>query len=150
MISKMLSLLVMGPLLAIIPAFFFFIGIKSNYFDAQEIPVFYNILFVDHISWPIFFAVALLLGMLFVLPKRMLLPTIIYALFVGASFAPFLPSIGKSLGEKLFSKENFHIKQGRFTYHGILLFESRKSYFLKDDESHNMIEFRKDKIDEAY
>ncbi len=150
MIAKLLSWFVMGPLLAMVPAFFFFVGLKSSYFDALQIPVFYNLLFVDSISWPIFIFLALVLGFFFVFFKK---PYMGVALFVAVSLASavtLIPSVGKDIGFKLFSKTPFHIKKGRFTYTGKLLFEGRKSYFLLDDESKNMIEFKKESIDEAY
>ena len=148
--SKLLSIMIIGSLLALVPFFFFFIGVKINYIDFYEIKEYYNVIFVDQISWKLFGVMALLLGLLFALPKKLYFSGTIFLIVMFLSMATLHDAIGKRAGDRLFSKQKRHIKIGQWTYSGTLLYEGRNHLYLLSDEYNKTLTFQKDKIDETY
>lgn len=148
--SKVMSIIILGMILGLVPFFFFFIGLKVNYIDLYEIKEYYNVFFVEEISWPLYFILSLLLGVLFVLPKKSYLGGIVFTLITIASLASMHEDTAQNIGHKLFAKEKFHIKMKPWTYTGTLLYEGRDHYYLFNEENNRTITFRKEDIDEAY
>lgn len=148
--SRIIWALIMGIILALVPFFFFFVGIKIHYLDFYEIKEYFNILFVDYLPWPFFWLAVLLLGALFVLPRKHTASgTVLLLLFIG-SLTSLHPKVGHELGMKLLSTPHFHIKEGRFIYSGILLYQGRTKLYMYSQEHNKTLTFTKEKIDEAY
>lgn len=147
--SKLLSFIFTTALSPLLPSFFFFIGIKLYYIDFYEITVYYNVLFVDNISWIAYWAFGLFMGFLFMLPSKKIAGTVLVVATL-ASWSLFVPSVAKDIAHDMFAKENYHIKKEPYTYSGLLLYEGRKNLYLFGDESQRTMIFQKDTIDEAY
>ena len=148
--NKILSIILIGAILAIVPYFFFFIGFKINYIDTYQIKEYYNIIFVDNMPWDLYSYTALVLGVLFVIPRKLYVGAIVFLLLTGVSLAMFVPSVTKKVANDLFTKKNFHIKKGKHLYKGTLLYESRNHYYFLKDDTNRTIKFKKAEVEETY
>jgi len=147
--SKLLSFIFLAMVTPMMPAFFFFIGIKTGYIDHYGIVEYFNVIFVDKISWLFYWITGIVFAMLFMLPyKRMA-----GALFITVTLASMLmlfPSISYKVASGMFLKDPFYIKVKPWTYNGVLLYEGRENYYLFNKENNRTMTFKKDEIDEAY
>lgn len=147
--SRIITFVFLTVVTPLMPSFFFFIGVKLGYVDYYGIEEYFNVIFVDKISWLFFWAFGLATATLFISPfKRVAGLLLIVATVVGMT--TLLPGIGKSVGNKMFAKEPFYIKQKPWTYKGVLLYEGRSNYYLLNEENNRTMIFNKGKIDEAY
>ena len=147
--NKILSFAFLVVVTPLLPAFFFFIGIKTAYIDHYGIVEYFNVIFVDKISWPLYWSSGLVFALLFILPYKRIAGAFFIAV-VLASMSMFVPSIAYSVAEDMFLKKPFYIKVKPWTYKGSLLYEGRDYYYLLSSESNRTITFKKDEIDEAY
>jgi len=147
--SKLLSFIFISTFSPFLPAFFFFIGVKLHYIDSYGITEFYNIIFVDKISWDVFWTIGLVTALLFISPFKKLAGSLLILLTLGSMFM-LISFIGHDVSYTLFAKKDFNIVKKPWRYSGVLLYEGRKNYYLLSDETKEMITFNKDKIDEAY
>jgi len=147
--SKLLSFIFISTFSPFLPAFFFFIGVKLHYIDSYGITEFYNIIFVDKISWDFFWTIGLVRALLFISPFKKLAGSLLILLTLGSMFM-LISFIGHDVSYTLFAKKDFNIVKKPWRYSGVLLYEGRKNYYLLSDETKEMITFNKDKIDEAY
>lgn len=147
--SKLLSIIFLVVVTPLVPAFFFFIGVKTGYIDYYGIKEYYNVIFVDKISWELFWYSGTVFAVLFMLPYKRF-AGFIYITIVLASMSMLSPSIAHKVVFKMFSKEPFHIKVKTWTYKGVLVYEGRENYYLYKKETNRTLTFKKDEIDEAY
>lgn len=147
--TKILSFVFIASFSPLLPMFFFFLGVKLEYIDVYKIEEFYNVIFVDKISWVLFWSMGIVFAGLFVSPFKKVAGSLLIITTL-ASFFMFVSTIGHDVSKKLFAKENFHISKAPWTYSGILLYEGRYHYYLLNDENNRTITFKKDEIDEAY
>lgn len=148
--SRLLSMIVLGAILALILMILFFIGIHQNYFEALSIKLFFNAFFFAHFNWIVYTILAILFGFLFIYPQKQHAAVFLYSILMLASMSTFVPSIGMYVGKQLFEQAPFHIKHGRFLYQGVLQYESLYRYYLLDDDANRTIIFEKGAVIEAY
>jgi hypothetical protein len=147
--SKVLTFLFLAAVLPLLPAFFFFIGIKTGYIDYYGIEEYFNIIFVDKISWGLYWTFGLIFASLFMLPFKRLIG-VLFALITVISMSMLIDGMAHKVGTEIFAKDPFYIKKKSFTYKGVLLYEGRDHYYLLNDENNRTMKFNKEIIDEAY
>ena len=147
--SKVLTFLFLTLLSPLMPAFFFFVGIKVAYIDLYGIEEYFNVLFVDNMSWSFYWAFGVICAVLFMLPFKRLTGSL-FVLITLVSMSMLIDHVGHDVGEKIFSKKPFYIKKKPYTYKGVLLYEGRHNYYLLNEENNRTITFNKGDIDEAY
>ena len=148
--SKILSIVFIGALLALIPFFFFFIGLKIHFIDPHQIKEYYNAIFFYNMPWEMCGYLGLVLGILFVLPKSLYYGAFVFLAVLGASLTMFIPSVVDDVSHELFIKKSFHIKKGKHLYKGTLLYEGQDHYYFVKDDTNRTITFKKEEVDETY
>ncbi len=148
MITKIITAFVTGVFFTFFLDFFFILGLFLNYIKAQDIDIYYNVLFADHQNFFVFFILASLLGYLFIFFKNNKITVLVFFAALVLVNLTQIPSIGKSVGEMLFSKENQIITSGKQTFIGTLVYEGRNKIWFKDDELQKIIIIQKDSINE--
>jgi hypothetical protein len=123
------------------------LGLFLNYIQAQEIDVYYNVLFADHQNIFIYAAGVIIFGYLFLFynTKR---AVIIFVISLAVVNLTQISSVGKSVGEMMFAQENKIISSGKHTYIGTVVYEGRDKLWFYDDELKEIITLEKDKINE--
>ena len=104
--TKLVTALLAGAFFTFFLDFFLFLGLFLNYIQAQEIDVYYNILFADHQSFFLFFLGVSVFGYLFIFLKNMKIAAIIFGLSFAFINLGLIPSVGHSCGEMMFEKKN--------------------------------------------
>lgn len=148
--NKIVSMLIMGLLMALFPIIIVFIGVKHNYFDALAITVFYNHIFFESFPLVIYLVLASVLGVLYVLVKDIRYAAIVTIGVLLVSMLSLIPSLGFELGQKMYETSQFTVKDKIFTYKGVLQYESVNFYYLLDDDANRTIKFNKGDVNEAY
>ena len=143
--SKIVQMILSGMFFTFILDFFIFLGIKENYIDVHNINVYYNILFADHQNIIIFTFFTLILGFIVMYLNNKLAIITISTLFI-LSASTLIPPVGSYIGELVLMKKNISIKTNRFSYHGDMLYDGRKSVTFYDDELKKVIILDKNKI----
>lgn len=148
--SKLISFLFFGPMMAIFPIIIVFIGIKQHYFDALGITVFYNHIFFANFPLVIFLILAVVFSVVFVVFEKMQIATLVTIAVIGTSMVALVPSVGYEIGQKMYETKPFTIKHGNFVYKGVLQYESVNFYYLLDDDANRTIQFIKGEVIEAH
>lgn len=145
--SKLGSAFLAGMFFTFFLDFFFILGLFLNYIQAQEIEVYYNVLFADHQNIFLYAAGVIIFGYLFLFynTKR---AVIIFVTSLAVVNLTQIPSVGKYVGELMFSQENKIISSGKHTYIGTVVYEGRDKFWFYDDELKEIITLEKDKINE--
>ncbi|MDH4943498.1 hypothetical protein [Sulfurimonas sp. C5] len=143
--SKFFQALLSGMFFTFILDFFLFLGIKLNYIDYYEIDLYYNILFADNQDFLIFLFFTLLIGYVTLYTNIKLALVFVGSLFL-LSFATLIAPIGNSVGAYMLSKENVILQTSRFSYHGDILYNGRKTVTFYDTELQKIIILDKKKI----
>ncbi len=146
--SKLATAFLAGVLFTFFLDFFFILGIFLNYIKAQDIDVYYNILFADHQNFIVFFSGALVFGYLLLYVKRTKIPAIILSLCFIIVNLTQIPSIGYDVGEMLLAEEDKVIRLGTHTYIGTLVYEGRDTVWFYDEELDKIVTFKKEEISE--
>ncbi|WP_457748255.1 hypothetical protein [Sulfurimonas sp.] len=147
--SKLIQALLSGMFFTFILDFFVILGIKLNYIQFYNIHVYYNILFADHQNIFLFLFFSFIIGYLIIYAKTKIALIIIGALFV-LSFSTLIPPIGKAVGEMILMKKNVTIKTDKFSYHGNIYYDGRKTVTFYDNELKKVIILNKNKIRGQY
>ena len=147
--SKILSFIFLAVITPLMPAFFFFLGIKIGYIDHYGIVEYFNVIFVDKISWLLYWSMGIIFALLFMLPFKRFAGFILITVIV-ASMSMLSPSLAHHVASDMFLKDPFYIKVKPWTYKGVLLYEGRDNYYLFNKENNRTMTFKKDEIDEAY
>jgi len=145
---KLVTAFIAGVFFAFFLDFFFILGIFLNYIQAQDIDVYYNILFADHQSYFVFFPLVLIFGYLFLFFPSTKIATIIFMVCFAIVNLMQIPSIGFKVGQMLLEKTNVIINEGEYTYIGKTVYEGRDSIWFYEDELDKIIEIDKGKINE--
>lgn len=145
--SKLGSAFFAGMFFTFFLDFFFILGLFLNYIQAQEIDVYYNVLFADHQNIFLYAAGVIIFGYLFLFynTKR---AVIIFVTSLVVVNLTQIPSVGKYVGQMMFSQENKIISSGKHTYIGTIVYEGRDKLWFYDDELKEIITLEKDKINE--
>lgn len=145
--SKIVMVVLSGIFFTFIADFFLFLGLKLHYIDPLQIDVYYNILFVDNQNVFLFFTLTLVIGaLIFYTDKKLYIPILI--VFYLGVLSTLFPSIGKSIGEKLFMKKDVTLHNHKFAFRGDILYIGRKTIYFFDKELDKMIELKKNEIKE--
>lgn len=145
--SKLGSAFFAGMFFTFFLDFFFILGLFLNYIQAQEIDVYYNVLFADHQNIFLYGTGVIIFGYLFLFynTKR---AVIIFVTSLVVVNLTQIPSVGKYVGQMMFSQENKIISSGKHTYIGTIVYEGRDKLWFYDDELKEIITLEKDKINE--
>ena len=137
--SKFIQALLSGVFFTYFIDFFFFLGIKQNYFEKLEIPIYYNVLFADNQNAIIFFALTFIIGLSVIyLNSRLIKLTLVGTLFiVGASTN--ISSLGYMVGEKLFMTKESSLKNKKHTFVGDIYYKGREGIYFYDRELDKLI-----------
>ena len=143
---KLVTALLAGAFFTFFIDFFLFLGFFLNYIQAQEIDVYYNILFADHQNFILFFFGVVVFGYLFIFLKNMKIAVVIFALSFALTNLTLLPSIGMSVGKMVFEKNNQVLKEGQHTYVGSVVYKGRTSTWFYDDDLQEIVKLDNLKI----
>ncbi|MDF1881167.1 hypothetical protein JHD50_07605 [Sulfurimonas sp. MAG313] len=144
--NKLVTAFITGAFFAFFLDFFFILGLFLNYIQAQDIDVYYNVLFADHQSYLVFFSLVAVFGYLFIFFPSAKIATIIFALSFALVNLSQIPSIGFSLGQMMFEKPNQVIKEGQYTYIGKTIYEGRSTIWFYEEELKKIIEIQKQDV----
>ena len=146
--SKILQALLAGTLFTFILDFFLFLGIKLNYIDTYDIDVYYNILFADHQNIFLYGILSFLFGFLIIYVNHKI--SISIALFFALLASSTLISpIGHKVGELLLMQKNISFHDDKYTYHGDVYYDGRKTLAFYDYELKKVIILQKNKLKET-
>ncbi len=126
--------------------FFFILGLFLNYIEAQDIAVYYNVLFADHQSYLLFFSGVVVFGYLFVFFPSTKIASIIFAVCFAIVNLTQIPKIGMYVGEVVFMQDNQVIDDGKHTYIGKIVYDGRDDIWFYDDEIQRIVQIHKDTI----
>jgi hypothetical protein len=143
--SKVLQIVLSGIFFTFILDFFLFLGIKQNYIDFYGINLYYNILFADHQNIIIFTFFSLILGLVVMYLNNKQAAIIMGTLFLLMA-STLIPPVGKYVGKLILMKKNVNLTTQKFSYHGDILYDGRKSVTLYDYELKKVIILDKNKI----
>lgn len=143
MISKLVMALLAGMFFTFFLDFFFFLGLFLNYIQAQNIDVYYNILFADHQNVYLFFLGSVVFGYLFIFIEETKIAAVVFGILFVIVSLTLVPLIGKSVGKMMFEKKNKIIKDGSFIYIGKIIYEGRSSTWFYDNDIKKIIEIKK-------
>jgi len=144
--SKFFQALLSGVFFTYFIDFFFFLGLKQNYFDSLNIPIYYNILFADNQNAVIFFLLTLIIGFTTIyLNSKVFKITLISTLFIVGT-STNIASLGYSVGEKLFMTQDTILKNKNHTFVGNIYYKSRNGIIFYDKELEKTIVLSYDEL----
>lgn len=130
--SKVVQAFLSGVFFTYFIDFFFFLGIKKNYIDFFEIDLYYNILFADNQNIFIFILLSVIIGYITIYIKSNIITvSIIFTLFLAGA-STNIPSVGYTIGEKLFMSKNITYKNLHHTFIGDIYYKGRKEITFYD------------------
>ena len=147
--SKVIQALLSGIFFTFILDFFIILGVKLHYIDFYGIHVYYNILFANHQNIYLFLFFSLIVGYLVIYAETKM-ALIIMGSFFFISFMTLIPPIGKAVGTMILMKKNITIKTNKFSYHGNIYYNGRKTITFYDSELKKVIILNKNKIQGQY
>lgn len=143
--SKAVQALLSGMFFTFLLDFFLFLGIFQNYIRANDINVYYNILFADNQSLILFVLLSVILGYLLIYQNAKLALVVIGTLSI-LSLSTLIAPIGNMLGEVMFMKKDVTLSSKGFTYKGDILYNGRTTINLYDYKFEKIINLEKNKI----
>ena len=143
--SKIFQALLSGVFFTFILDFFIILGVKLNYIEFYNIHVYYNILFADNQNIYLFLLFTFIIGYLVIYTKTKITLISIGVMFI-LSFSTLLPPVGKAVGEMMLMKKNTIITTNKFSYHGNIYYNGRKTVTFYDDTLKKVIILNKNKI----
>lgn len=146
--TKLVSAFLAGMFFTFFLDFFFILGLFLNYIEAQDIDVYYNVLFADHQNIFLYLMGVLIFGYLFLFFYSTKIATIIFGICFALVNLIQIPSIGYAVGEMMFANENRVYTEGTQTFIGTTVYEGRNTIWLYDDELQKIIELKKENINE--
>jgi len=142
---KLVTAFLAGAFFTFFLDFFFILGLFLNYIQAQDIDVYYNVLFADHQSYLLFFTGVVIFGYLFIFFPSTRFATIAFGVCFAFVNLTQIPSIGFYMGQVMFEKENQIITEGEYQYIGKIVYEGRKITWFYEDELNRIIEIKTSK-----
>jgi len=137
--SKLFQALLSGVFFTYFIDFFFFLGLKQNYFDSLNIPIFYNVLFADNQNTIVFFLFTLIIGFTIIYINSTLFKVTLITTFFIVSASTNISLLGYIAGEKLFMTKNRTFKNQKHTFIGDIYYKGRDGIFFYDRELEKMI-----------
>jgi len=148
MFTKIFTAFLAGAFFTFFLDFFLLLGVFLNYIKAQEIDVYYNILFADHQNVLLYLVGVVVFGYLFIFLKNTKIAVTIFALSFAFVNLVQIPSVGEAVGEMMFAQKNKVISSGAHTYIGTVVYEGRDTVWFYDEELAKIITLNKEEISE--
>ena len=143
---KVVTALLAGAFFTFFLDFFLFLGIFLNYIQAQNIDLYYNVLFADHQNIFLFFLGVVIFGYLLIFLKGVKAGVITFVLSFALVNLTLIPSVGMDIGKMMFEKSNQVIQVGQHTYVGKVVYKGRTQTWFYDDELQAIIELKNSEI----
>jgi len=143
--SKMVQALLSGMLITFILDFFLFLGIFQNYIRANEIDLYYNILFADNQNIILYLLFSIGLGYTALYASTKVSVILISVLSV-LSLLTLISPIGNALGKMVLMQKDVQINMGKFSYRGDILYNGRRSITFYDYRFDKVLNLDKTKI----
>ncbi len=140
--TKLVTAFITGVFFTFFLDFFFILGLFLNYIQAQEIDVYYNVLFADNQNIFIYMIGVIIFGYLFIFFKNTKIAASVFLLSLIVVNLTQIPSVGKSVGSSLFQEDNKIINRDKHQYIGHIVYRGRYTVWFYDDELENIIEFK--------
>ncbi len=140
--TKLVTAFITGVFFTFFLDFFFILGLFLNYIQAQEIDVYYNVLFADNQNIFIYMIGVVIFGYLFIFLKNTKIAASVFLLSLIMVNLMQIPSIGKYVGIALFKKDNQIINKDKHQYIGHIVYKGRYSVWFYDNELKNIIEIK--------
>lgn len=147
--SKFLQLLLSGMFFTFLLDFFLFLGLYLHYIQALEIPLYYNIFFVDNQSFLLYFGVSFCIGFVLLYMSQKVSLLLIGTLFL-AVFSTLIEPIGFKIGSIFFMQTDKTLYTKKFQYRGDIYYDGRKEIYFYDTKLDKMLTFEKNKIKELH
>ncbi|MBN2816784.1 MAG: hypothetical protein JXQ67_08875 [Campylobacterales bacterium] len=147
--SKVIQAILSGMFFTFILDFFLFLGIKLHYIDANEIDLYYNILFADNQNIYIFLFFTALLGYVTLYLSNKISIILLGTLFV-LTFSTLIAPIGALSGELLLMEKNKTLETHKFIYRGDVYYTGRKAVYFYDRKLETLLKIEKKNIKELY
>lgn len=140
------SVIFYGTLFWLVVDFLFFAGLKINYLDLYEIPVYYNLLFVDNQPWLLWPAGIAALGALFMVPLAVRYKMLAVGTVLVCALVTWVPASGTAIGRLLFAKEHqLYRFSPRLTTNVTLLYSGRAEDYVLLPGKEKAVPYPKDK-----
>jgi len=143
---RFIQALLSGLFFTLVYDFLLYIAIWIHYIKPQEIETFFNPFFWDNqnsiilVSSVVF--LTLIIGYSSKIIQNTLLTLCLLIVFGADLYAPF----GYYLGKILLEKQTQTLKDNRYTYHGNIIFNGRKSIYFYDTDVNQTFEIEKKNI----
>ncbi len=144
---KFIQAFLTGVFFTFILDFFLFLGVKFHYIDYYletylnaDTSLYYNIVFADNQCIVIYLILTVLIGYLTTYcrySKQALVSMVVLFLL---SISTLIPPIGNMVGHILFKQENKVLNDGRFSYTGDIMYESRHFTYIFDQEENRIFQ----------
>jgi len=145
--TKVIQAILSGFLATLVYDYFFFIGLHLHYIQKLEIDVYFNPFFVDNQNILLFGLGVALYGVLIVyVQSKVKYMFLMLSLLI--SFLPLIPSLGYSIGEKIFMQKNVTLHNKKFTFIGDIYYIGRDKITFYDNELKKVIQLDKNEIKE--
>jgi len=141
--SKAVLALFTGMLAIFIADFFFFLGMKTNYFDALGIEIYYNTLFADNQNALLYFGLSIVVGFVIIFIANKKLTVIVLFLLSIFSISALIPNIGYTYAQMMFKKVEITYHDARHTFSGDVYYEGRKTIHFFDNDLQRIIILQK-------
>ena len=146
MISRIVISFILGLAFVSLLDFFYFIGIKLNYFEYYNVDEYFNILFVDNQNFPLLLLASLVVGYLLLYSKFAKFFAKIYIIVVFAFASLLYAPIGKSVGKYHFMEENQRFKLGSVVFEGHKIYEGRKIIYIYRNDLEKTVKLLKEEV----
>lgn len=146
MIGKIVNSFILGMAFVSLLDFFYFIGIKLNYFEFYKVNEYFNTLFVDNQNFPALLFASLVVGYLILYSKFAKFFANIYIVVVFAFSSLLYAPIGKSVGEYHFMEKNQRFKLGRVVFSGDMVYEGRQIIYIYRNDLEKTIKLQKNEV----
>ncbi len=150
--TRFVQALLTGMFFTLVFDFFIFLGVFLNYIKANNIDVYYNILFADHQNIFLFMGISILLGLLLIYTQSVKFQFFLVSFLLLGSFLTLIPSTGESLAKSMFMQENVTLHVANQTYNGEIYYNGRTTLYFNDKStSTKILKFKKEDLtDETY
>jgi hypothetical protein len=123
--------------------FFFFLGIHLHYINRHGIDVYYNVLFADHQSLPLYLAMTAVLGYLTIYTEQPRRAALTLAGLFAVVLLGLIPPVGNAVGKAVLMKKDQTLYDHRYRYHGDVYYDGREALWIYDDELRRIIKLTK-------
>ena len=146
--SKFFQALLTGVFFTFILDFFIFLGVKQNYIDFHNIDLYYNVLFADHQNIYVYSIFSIFIGYLVIYLDNNKISAVALGILFSIVSLTLLPSVGKAVGELMFTRKNVTLNDSKHSYIGDVYYDGRKKITFFDYELNKVIILEKERLKE--